>query len=69
MKVRVSQSGHSRKGSSHGEKITAEDKRDLHISVKVKSEITGEEEKFSPKFWKDGDGGNSGGGQGCQEYG
>ena len=52
-----------------GEEVMVEDKSDLHISVKVKYEMTGEEEKFSPKFWKDGDGGNSGGGQGCQEYG
>ena len=35
-----------------GKEVTAEDKSDIHISVKVKSKMTGEEEKFSPNFGK-----------------
>ena len=35
-----------------GKEVTAEDKSDIHISVEVKSKMTGEEKKFSPNFGK-----------------
>ena len=35
-----------------GKEVTADDKSDIHISVEVKSKMTGEDEKFSPNFGK-----------------